>query len=261
MNDQRRSVRPGAPPLPRTGIDTFIRVGRVPPAAAFSTWAARRVKPALQELGAPLLPGVRDELRDRSNIRGISLVGMMFLMLSGATACRMPTPPDGLTAAEIAEPQLDRLWDSALSVLRKHDFQPVRQDRALGIIETTPTTSMQWYELWRQDVASAYDLFEASLHTTQRKATVRFLRGDREAEEAGNAWTVTVQVGVYRLSREETQITSASSVLHGFTGGLPTARGQESSSDTSQDRWIYERRDGAVEQRLLRRILAEAEAG
>ena len=214
-------------------------------------------------LGAPSLLGVGDGFRDCSIIRGISLVGVMLIMLSGTIACQMPTPPETETAAEVAEPQLDRLWDSALSVLRKHDFQPTRQDRALGIIETMPTTSMQWHEFWRQDVASSYDLFEASLHTTQRKATVRFLRGDGDhsADAPDAAWTVTVQVGIYRLSREETQITSASSVLHGFTGALPTARGQESGLGASQDRWIYERRDGAVEQRLLRRILAKAEAG
>ncbi len=218
------------------------------------------------QFGAPPLPGVRGGFRNCSSIRGIALAGAILITLSGSTACHMPAPPEGLTAAAVAEPQLDRLWDSTLSVLRKHDFQPARQDRALGIIETSPTTGMQWFELWRQDVASAYDLFEASLHTTQRKATVRFLRGDGERGDPGSdetdaAWTVTVQVGVYRLSREETQITSASSVLHGFTGALPTAQGREPGSGTSQDRWIYKRRDGAVEQRLLRRILAGAEAG
>ncbi len=215
------------------------------------------------QFGAPPRPGAAGGLRDCSNIRGISLVGALLITLSGTTACQMPTPPEGLTTAAVAEPQLDRLWDSAISVLRKHDYQPARQDRALGIIETTPTTSMQWFELWRQDLASGYDLFEASLHTTQRKATVRFLRGDDDpgSDETHAAWTVTVQVGVYRLSREETQITSASSVLHGFSGRLPTVRGRESDSGTSQDRWIYKRRDGAVERRLLRSILAEAEAG
>ena len=183
-----------------------------------------------------------------------------MVMLFGTIACQMPMSPDGPTVAEVSEPQLDRLWDSALSVLRKHDFQPARQDRALGIIETKPTTSMQWHEFWRQDVATPYDLLDASLHTTQRKVTVRFIRED--GSDTSNApWTVTVQVDVYRLSREETQITSASSVLHGFTGALPTAQGRQIASGTSRDHWIYERRDGAVEQRLLRRILAQADAG
>jgi len=209
------------------------------------------------------LPMAATTFRRGSIIRGTSLIGGMLILFSSMPACQMPAPPESRTAADLAEPQLDRLWDSALSVLRKHDFQPVRQDRALGVIETLPTTSMQWYEFWRQDVATPYDLLEASLHTTQRKATVRFLRGDGDpgSDAAGQPWTVVVQVDVYRLTREETQITSASSVLHGFTGGLPTARGQESDTRTLQDRWIYERRDGAVEQRLLRRILTVAEAG
>ena len=190
----------------------------------------------------------------------VLLAGPMLLLLIGVTACQRPAVPQGVTEAAVGQDELDPLWDSALSVLRKHGFTPARQDRALGLIETKPTTSAQWFEFWRQDVADAYDLLDASLHTTQRKVTVRFVRagGNGAEHRTGEGWSVQVEVDVYRLSRPETQITTASSVLHGFSGSLPTVQGQALASGASKDRWVYLRRDGEMEQRLLHRILAEA---
>ncbi len=106
--------------------------------------------------------------------------------------------------APISENEVDILWDETLSVLRKLDFRPDRQDRANGVIETLPTTSQQWGEFWRQDVADSYSLAASSMHTTQRKATVRFI------QDSG-AWRIETQVDVYRLSVPESQVTTASS--------------------------------------------------
>ncbi|MFQ5502143.1 MAG: hypothetical protein ACE5EQ_07550 [Phycisphaerae bacterium] len=168
------------------------------------------------------------------------------------SACQRPAAPEGITSAALAdETELDSLWDTTLAVLRKHDFEPDRQDRANGIIETKPTTSKQWHEPWRQDVADRYSLIQASLHTTQRRVTVRFVR------DAG--WSIEVQVDVYRLTTPETQITSASSVLHAFTGALPTTEGRTYKSGQSPERWVHLGRDGAMEDRLLNRILASAD--
>lgn len=159
-------------------------------------------------------------------------------------------PPEEPTITELEpDDDLDSLWNSALTVLQKVDFQPDRQDRALGVITTYPTTSMQWHEPWRQDVGTSYALLESSMHTVRRKATVRFIRD--------HVWKLDVQVDVYRLSRAETQITSASSVLHGFSGLLPTAEGG-SRTLGAPEHWVHLGRDEALEGRLLDRILNEA---
>ncbi|MCG8407357.1 MAG: hypothetical protein MI923_19335 [Phycisphaerales bacterium] len=176
---------------------------------------------------------------------------VMILILT-IVGCQKPAAPEGTTAGLIGndDDNLGELWNQTLSVLRKFDFEPDRQDRVRGIITAMPATSMQWHEPWRQDVADGYGLLHSSMHTTQRKAEVRFVRNDR--------WSVEVQIDVYRLSRPETQITSASSTLHGFSEHLPTLEGQSSRSGKSGAHWVYLGRDGAMEQRLLRRILARA---
>lgn len=176
------------------------------------------------------------------------LAGMGTSWLLG---CSRPEPSEVITAAPVADGSLIALWDSALSVLRKHDLRPVRQDRAMGEIETSATTSQQWGEFWRQDVAELYSLAHASLHTTQRKAVVRFVRGEP-------GWHVEVQVDVYRLSTPESQITTASSAIQAFSGVLPTTEGQTVQDPQAEHRWVHLGRDPSMEVRLLRQILREA---
>ncbi len=176
---------------------------------------------------------------------------LALVSLAVLVGCQRPTRPLDVTSAAIGGgDDLTDVWNATLSVLRKFDFPPDRQDRAAGVITTHPTTSKQWHEFWRQDVADPYDVLSASMHTTQRQATVRF------TQDAG--WTVEVQVDVYRFSTVEMQITSASSVMHGFSGALPTSEGKMLEPGESPEHWIHLGRDGALEDRILRRILQHA---
>lgn len=167
-------------------------------------------------------------------------------------ACHRPVRPQEPTASAVDETQLDALWATALSVLQKHDFQPDRQDRAQGIITTLPVTSMQWGEAWRQDVADSYSYLESSLHTVQRKVTIRFVHD--------TTWRLEVQVDVYRLCMPDSQLTSASSCLQAFSGVLPEATGTMTLRGTPRRTWVHLGRDGAMESRLLNRILASSAA-
>jgi hypothetical protein len=205
-------------------------------------------------------------------------ITLSLLMGTAAAGCQRPARPESPTATTIKDEDVQAVWDSALAVLQKHDFRPDRQDRTGGVIITFPTTSMQWHEPWRQDVADAYGLGEASLHTIQRKATVRFIHGaehgrsDRNGESSSppqatsqssaagglkpQAWTLDVQVDVYRLSVPEYQLTSSSSGIHSFDADIPAVTGEIEKSAESARRWVLLGRDGAMEERLLSRILA-----
>lgn len=169
--------------------------------------------------------------------------------------CQRPAPPDSPTAAQVSRDELEPIWDAALSVLRKHDFQPDRQDRAQGVITTLPSTSMQWGEFWRQDTADVPSYAESSVQTVQRKATVHFVR-----ERGSGGWTVDVQVDVYRLHIPESQITTASSAFQAFSGTLPSTEGTLRLHGEARRSWVHLGRDAAMESRLLNRILATASA-
>lgn len=178
------------------------------------------------------------------------MIGVQIALFG--VGCQQPAQPDGPTASRLADDEdLDQLWQTSLAVLQKMDFRPDRQDRAIGVISTSPTTSMQWHEPWRQDVATGYALLEASIHSIQRVVTVRFVKGD--------SWSIEVEVEVLRLSRPSAQITTASSVLHGFSGVLPTTE-SFTADGTAAEHWVHVGRDGPLEERILNRILNEAGA-
>jgi len=181
----------------------------------------------------------------------IAASGVLVLMLQCATGCGRPVRPEVATSAPAYGEELDALWDAALSVLEKHQFQPDRQDRAAGIIVSKPTTSRQWGEFWRQDVDphDSYSMAEASLQTIQRQATVRFIKGDE-------GWRVGVQVDVSRLDMPESQITTASSAIMAFSGTLPTNEGQNIKDPKVRKTWEPLGRDGDMEEILLDRILS-----
>ncbi len=185
-----------------------------------------------------------------------------------AAGCQRPTPPVQPTASYVDAADLDSLWDASLRILRRHDFQPDRQDRAAGIITTFPTTSAQWHEPWRRDVADGYGLLMASMHTVQRQVTVRFIHendGPRSSTSSPpvapslSPWSLDVQVDVFLLSAPDYQITSSSSAIRSFSGDLPTITG-ESVQAREARRWVPMGRDGSMEDRLLNSILAYQQA-
>ena len=179
-----------------------------------------------------------------------ALIGLCMLAAPG---CHRPAAPEGPTRETVPSTALEPLWDAALTVLPKHGFRPDRQDRAAGVIASLPTTSQHFWELWRQDVAEPYGFAHASLHTTQRKATVRFIR---DAQSGG--WSIDVQIDVYRLTTPEHQITTASSAIQGFSTALPTAEGTMVRDATALHDWVHLGRDGEMEWRLLQRILVRS---
>jgi hypothetical protein len=162
------------------------------------------------------------------------------------TACQQPIRPTEPTMADLG-PSLtpDEIWDHSLSVLRTRGFQPDIQDRANGRITTEPETTKQWYEPWRSDVGENYDVMMASLHTMQRMVTVQF-------RNENDGWKADVKVEIYQLSEPEPQITSASSVLHGYTGTVPDRSGQRPDG---KRRWRRVARDGALEAEILQEIV------
>jgi hypothetical protein len=178
------------------------------------------------------------------------LLVLAVLLLAVQSGCEKPTQPDQVTASPVYSEELEPLWDATLSVLQKCEFIPQRQDRAMGIIVSKPTTSRQYGEFWRQDVVptDSYSMAEANLQTVQRQATVRFVK-------AQQGWQLEVQVDVFRLSMPESQVTTASSAIQAFSGALPTTEGQMVKA---RKQWVPLGRDAAMEERLLDRILSTA---
>jgi hypothetical protein len=166
--------------------------------------------------------------------------------------CNAPAPADRqssvLISAETGE-DFDRLWEVTTTVLRGHELIPVLEDRAAGVITTRRTTSQQWFECWRHDVADGYSLVESSLHTMRRQATVNIERSGDPA-----MYLLTVAVEKSRMSLPERQVTAAGGAIQIFGSRLPTASGEFPKASAARH-WIPMGRDPAMENLLLRQII------
>ncbi|HUU82610.1 MAG TPA: hypothetical protein VM243_03805 [Phycisphaerae bacterium] len=150
------------------------------------------------------------------------------------------------------ETDFDVLWESCQEVLRRHHFRLDRVDRRGGTITTFPETSQNLFEFWRHDVDTAYDLWESTLRTVCRRAIVQV---DRDEGSGQGLFTVTV----YRqtFATPERQFNNSAATLRVFGETLPGVAG-EPLLTRADDYWIDDGRDGAMENRLVERILRRA---
>jgi hypothetical protein len=184
-----------------------------------------------------------------------TLFALVVLCLAGAVGCQEPHVPLEATrqAFVMADPaQLDELWDTCQTVLRRSRFRLDRVDRRSGTITTFPVTSMQFFEFWRHDVNSAYHLADASMHTVRRRAAIELEPADTDPLTVA----VYVTVNVERLSAPERQFNNSAMALRFFGNELPGAGGQKQLR-RADDYWVEQGRDAAMEGYLLGEIVGQ----
>lgn len=144
------------------------------------------------------------------------------------------------------------LWESAKDALRGHRFRLDRTDRRDGTLTTLPEGSQHFFELWRDDVATRGDFWEATLCPIRRSVTVRF---DRSSDS--DECKVAVVVRKERLSAPERQINNSAAALRFFSDSLPTVQRGELLSREDGARWVDLGRDASLERRILESILTD----
>jgi hypothetical protein len=98
----------------------------------------------------------------------------------------------------------ETLWQAGLEMLRDYDFDadPLRggmQDRRMGVIRSAPTVGKHWFEFWRKDAASGFDLAEGTLQTIYRQVTIRVT----EASPNSTRYVAQVEVQTFRSDRAQ----------------------------------------------------------
>ena len=89
-----------------------------------------------------------------------------------------------------AELNFEAYWRATLGVLRDKKFKISLQDRRRGVITTEPLVAKQFFEFWRHDAATSYDLVEGTLQTVYIVATVSLKRADDSQAEYALAVSV-----------------------------------------------------------------------
>jgi hypothetical protein len=146
----------------------------------------------------------------------------------------------------------DRLWLAVEDVLRASGFRLDRVDHREGVVTTWPNTSQQFFEFWRSDVRTGWDFWEASLNPIRRRAEVRLT-----SPEADEPASLMVRVYKQRLSSPDRQFNSSGAAYQFFGDNLPSTTGKQIVPEVD-DHWIDLGRDHALEDSLLKSILARA---
>jgi hypothetical protein len=205
----------------------------------------------------------------RSNCTALLLLGIALL---GGCALRQPassraaapaTQPSPQTArppywlkkpavARVEAKNFDALWRGCEEAARHFGFVLDRQDFRGGVITTQPLTSKQFWELWRNDVATFQDVANSSLATYRR--TLRF---DVEKTGAGG-YVAEPRVVIERFSRTEQPITSSVYLRNAFRtqrhsrnwGTAETDRGVQ----LPRQYWYATGRDYVLEKDVAREV-------
>lgn len=146
----------------------------------------------------------------------------------------------------------DELWEASLETLRRHHFRLDRVDRLAGVITTLPITSQHFFELWRHDVDTREDFWEATFNPIRRWVTVDL------TSVQGADWTqLALQVQKERMTSPDRQFNSTGAAYQYFGDRLPSTTGLVKVT-AEQDRWVSIGRDAAMEEYFLKKILTRA---
>jgi hypothetical protein len=184
-------------------------------------------------------------------MRTTILVPITALALS-ANGClrhhRSQQPSDLPEARAVATAQdRDCLWEAVQDTLRRGGYRLDRVDREAGIVTTLPETSQHFLEVWRHDVNTRADLWEATLNPIRRWIEVKVTGGNE----------ICVVVHKERLSSLDRQFNSTGAAYQYFGENLPSSTGKEKVT-AEDDRWVDRGRDPAMEQYMLDCILERA---
>lgn len=188
--------------------------------------------------------------------RSFILTCTLILLIANCAAPR----PASYVSTRLVDPLLvadggDRIWSAAQDVLRASRFRLDRVDRLEGVITTWPNTSQHYFELWRSDVKTGWDFWEATLNLIRRRAEIRL-----NSSDSGEGVSLMVRVYKQRLSSPDRQFNSSGAAYQFFGDNLPSTTGKAIRPEVD-DRWIDLRRDHALEDALLKSILSRAGKG
>ena len=150
-------------------------------------------------------------------MRTLVTISILLCAVLALTGCAQHTAPVGPPAQLTTEQRnFESTWQGALEVLRTYYFTIDRQDRRAGVITTLPMTGRHWFEFWRHDAATGFDLAEGTVQTIYRQAKVTI----RPVASNATTYTAKVEIDVYRSDKPNLQVTSTSDAYDLFL--MPT---------------------------------------
>lgn len=155
-----------------------------------------------------------------------------------------------------AQRQFEARWQASLEVLRRYQFKIDLQDRRRGLVRTEPMVARQFFEFWRRDATSAYDVAEASLQTVFLIASVQVSRVRGDSED----YTSAVRIQRVRSDQIEARTTGTAGDQGSFGRAAATSGDREGEDKggsmvlLGEDSELAERILAAIETRAMAQL-------
>ena len=182
-------------------------------------------------------------------MRGTGLVPITVLAgLAGGCVTTSAGKTSGVESTQTGQIARNRddVWEVVQEVLRRQGWRLDRLDREAGLMTTLPETSQHFFEVWRKDVNTRPDFWEATMTPVRRWAQV-------QVSTAGAGSEVLVTVHKEQLSSPDRQFNSSGAAYQYFGTSLPSTAGKKITPE--DDRWVGRGRDSAMEQYIMGAIM------
>jgi hypothetical protein len=167
-------------------------------------------------------------------------------------------------AAQVQGRDYERVLEACRQTARGYLFTLDRVDYRAGEITTAPQVSKQWFEPWRPDTGTAYQIFANSLGAIRRTLSFEVARNPDET------YTITPKVLVEREVILERRVTDVSQYRLAFSGPGTKIQPREAVTldpetypDVPIKYWYPTSRDTEMERQVaarLRRALEKSQA-
>lgn len=171
---------------------------------------------------------------------------LILLIITGLTGCHKPVAINNPLSVNA---QSDTVWLACKEELRDRGFEIDFQNRKLGIIESRPLISRQWFEFWKKDVVDAGSLARSSTQTTNRIVIIN-ISGENDNQ------TVKCTVNV---NKQYSSSIGGSAAVRAEDNYYITTNMLEKKDLDRKTIWQPVGNDSALEQAILRSIKARVQ--
>ncbi len=177
------------------------------------------------------------------------LVGVLLFSLNGCGKPEQVVSSDPLCLPGVNVPDA---MEAAQDVLDQMQFSIEKYDPQARYIRTRPLSGAQFFQVWRQDNASAYTAAEANVHSLRRIVEI-------EAVPYANRTCLDCRVYVQQLSIPEKQIKGVISMAGAYTDSSTSTQTLSLDDEQLQKmEWLDKGLDRALEKKILDKIKKEA---
>ncbi|HOK96263.1 MAG TPA: hypothetical protein PK052_10320 [Anaerohalosphaeraceae bacterium] len=178
-----------------------------------------------------------------------SLVASLLLLAAGLIGgCAGSEKGASSAPLCVSDCSAELAMQAAQKVLTKMHFEIEKYDYDARYIRTRPLTGGQFFEIWRQDNASASAAAQANLHSLRRIVEMDF-------DQKGREVCIGCRVQVLRLSVPEQPLRGMGLMAEGITESSRSV--QTLTVDPaleSRIEWLDAGSDAKLEQRIVKRI-------